>query len=1095
MPVTAVQRSVGEAAGTATDAHAAAFQNAASQAPGAGGGNPAANGGSDSQAQTRSGGVPPGGGSASPGAADVAKRVNPPATLPDTPTLPNPPAAPSGPDPHGGNLAADFESKVQSGDVDAVMRLIHDKPKGFDINATLPGTGGQNALQLVMSQGTQGQTSSDLAEALLQGGIDDTHLDGAGQSAYALAKGKASDSSSAGKDYQALATKVGRDLNTKLDQAVAKGDADAVGRLVTAGADVNAKDDQGRTALFYAYSGVLGQPMVLPGTSTGLGQPGAPNQAGQALIAHGADLTATDNDGKSINDYITATLNTPTSGREPDASWHSDLRKAANDLHDAATQQLRKAVLDDGKDGAAPGHAPVLDQALTEAKAVALVKQAGADGSQGLNGPDSPNRTPSPRDNDMSIAQYAAATGQADLTKAIVSQAGFIGAPALINQQWAGGNTLMHLAAASKQTTLYDWLKQQGGNDTITNGEGKTPAALEQDASKRGLPLLAAASLGGLLNPVAVGAMVAAGVGYAAYKIFQNAHGQADKTTDQNNSDLADALVAGDQQRGLTDVLGGADPKGQFGDGLGYLLYAAGTGQDQVARALVEAVPQGERAGLINAKGVGGLTALNAAAYDSAPGADGAPAQTIYNYLVTQGGDAGIKDAAGLAPKEAKQQAEASQLVARGDPNDAGMALYRPGQHRLRNWLRQQVDRVRRPGTSTGPTGTGPAAPQGSPPETGGGPSAPQGSPPETGGGQPVNPPTTPELPTTPGQPAPSPVPADPQAITGAGWLAGPQNLQANLDRVNQRVRELTGQINDELGTQLSPQQFFPTADIAAGRQPFGVQLGSLTIRALPSTDVGTTESMPVQQQSQYVLQRLADIVNTAQGAGGRSIWHDIVTGQQPVTIVPFKNVYMGRAYNGARVVGGFVGGGGAGSSSTIEFAPDFAFRSQNYRNGSPAPWTLPQNFPPDVALIHEAKHIVQRSDMRATGAFNGQTATIDGVPATWAQIWGPNQGVWRINANGVPVNWVEARATGLGPYADVTRFPDTENAERARRGLPLRTFYSDPRELSQVPTQANPMGVWGAPNAPWNQPGWVPPPLNPSNPDNLSQPPGAAPP
>ena len=1061
MPVTAVQRSVGEAAGTAADARAAtAFQQASAKAASPQGQGAAANGGSDSQAQTRSGGVPPGGGSASPGAADVAKRVNPPATLPDTPTLPNPPAAPSGPDPHGGNLAADFESKVQSGDVDAVMRLIHDKPKGFDINATLPGTGGQNALQLVMSQGTQGQTSSDLAEALLQGGIDDTHLDGAGQSAYALAKGKASDSSSAGKDYQALATKVGRDLNTKLDQAVAKGDADAVGRLVTAGADVNAKDDQGRTALFYAYSGVLGQPMVLPGTSTGLGQPGAPNQAGQALIAHGADLTATDNDGKSINDYITATLNTPTSGREPDASWHSDLRKAANDLHDAATQQLRKAVLDDGKDGAAPGHAPVLDQALTEAKAVALVKQAGADGSQGLNGPDSPNRTPSPRDNDMSIAQYAAATGQADLTKAIVSQAGFIGAPALINQQWAGGNTLMHLAAASKQTTLYDWLKQQGGNDTITNGEGKTPAALEQDASKRGLPLLAAASLGGLLNPVAVGAMVAAGVGYAAYKIFQNAHGQADKTTDQNNSDLADALVAGDQQRGLTDVLGGADPKGQFGDGLGYLLYAAGTGQDQVARALVEAVPQGERAGLINAKGVGGLTALNAAAYDSAPGADGAPAQTIYNYLVTQGGDAGIKDAAGLAPKEAKQQAEASQLVARGDPNDAGMALYRPGQHRLRNWLRQQVDRVRRPGTSTGPTGTGPAAPQGSPPET--------------GGGQPVNPPTTPELPTTPGQPAPSPVPADPQGITGAGWLAGPQNLQANLDRVNERVRELTGQINDELGTQLSPQQFFPTANVAAGRQPFGMSLGALGIGALLT--------MPLQEQSRYVLQRLADIANTAQGAGGRSIWHNLVTGQHTTAIRPPRpgetdnsspNVYAsGQSINLIMVSGNI---------------PDVP---ETYPDGSPALWSLPQNFPPDLVLLHEAKHAIQNLDPLPNGSFEGQTAAIDGVPVTWSMSAG-----WVIYVNGVTVNWIEARTTGLGPYADVTRFPDTENAERARRGLPLRTFYDDPRELSQVPTQANPMGVWGAPNAPWNQPGWVPPPLNPSNPDNLSQPPGAAPP
>ena len=515
MPVAAVQRSVGEAAGTATDAHAAAFQNAASQAPGAGGGNPAANGGSDSQAQTRSGGVPPGGGSASPGAADVAKRVNPPATLPDTPTLPNPPAAPSGPDPHGGNLAADFESKVQSGDVDAVMRLIHDKPKGFDINATLPGTGGQNALQLVMSQGTQGQTSSDLAEALLQGGIDDTHLDGAGQSAYALAKGKASDSSSAGKDYQALATKVGRDLNTKLDQAVAKGDADAVGRLVTAGADVNAKDDQGRTALFYAYSGVLGQPMVLPGTSTGLGQPGAPNQAGQALIAHGADLTATDNDGKSINDYITATLNTPTSGREPDASWHSDLRKAANDLHDAATQQLRKAVLDDGKDGAAPGHAPVLDQALTEAKAVALVKQAGADAGASLSGDSS-------REQNISSFQALVGMGDTNAVHGILANATDAERKSLINDQWSGG-TAMHIAAAAGQNGLYDDLKKAGGDDQAKNAAGKTPSDLHSELQKRVLPLIALGGAAAVVTPAAI----VAGVGVAAYLLYRAWKGES----------------------------------------------------------------------------------------------------------------------------------------------------------------------------------------------------------------------------------------------------------------------------------------------------------------------------------------------------------------------------------------------------------------------------------------------------------------------------------------------------------------------------------------------------------------------------------------
>ena len=75
-----------------------------------------------------------------------------------------------------------------------------------------------------------------------------------------------------------------------------------------------------------------------------------------------------------------------------------------------------------------------------------------------------------------------------------------------------------------------------------------------------------------------------------------------------------------------------------------------------------------------------------------------------------------------------------------------------------------------------------------------------------------------------------------------------------------------------------------------------------------------------------------------------------------------------------------------------------------------------------------------------------------------------------------------------------MTRFPDTENAERARRGLPLRTFYGDPRELYWSPMYSHPVGLWGTPNAPWNRPGWVPPPLNPSNPENRKAP-WAAPP
>ena len=523
MPVTAVQRSVGEAAGTATDAHAAAFQNAASQAPGAGGSNPAANGGSDSQAQTRSGGVPPGGGSASPGAADVAKRVNPPATLPDTPTLPNPPAAPSGPDPHGGNLAADFESKMQSGDVDAVMRLIHDKPKGFDINATLPGTGGQNALQLDIAQGWGGSNTKAMAQALVNGGIDTSHLDGTGKSAYQEAAALAGSSGKNNDNFKDLATYLRHDLNSKLSQditatypidnpsqdnllkagadansplfeAVYARDSKAVATIVAhmrKGADVNALDGWGLSALDQAvqsYSSKNG--------SISLGEPDL--DIIKSLVNDGhADLTAKNQWGQTAYQRLSSFAG---------PQMASSFMERIEFLKEAATDQLKQS-LKLNQDGSAPD----------QRHAVGLVS-AGADGSVGIYGAEDPSQ-------DMSIAQFAVASNQADLARAIVNATPRKDRAALINKAWGDGSTMMHLAAAANQTALYDYLKQQGGDDTIKNDAGKTPDELEGDARKRSLPLLAAASLGGVLSPVGVAVAAAAGVGFAAYALYKAIHG------------------------------------------------------------------------------------------------------------------------------------------------------------------------------------------------------------------------------------------------------------------------------------------------------------------------------------------------------------------------------------------------------------------------------------------------------------------------------------------------------------------------------------------------------------------------------------------
>ena len=102
---------------------------------------------------------------------------------------------------------------------------------------------------------------------------------------------------------------------------------------------------------------------------------------------------------------------------------------------------------------------------------------------------------------------------------------------------------------------------------------------------------------------------------------------------------------------------------------------AAASNQLETLKGLLDAVPQDQRAATINRRQVGGLTLLNAAAYDGN--------ETIYNYLKQQGGNEGVENGQGVTPAEVL--AQFTDIEKAIDP------AVLPGGSLIQAWIGEQV--------------------------------------------------------------------------------------------------------------------------------------------------------------------------------------------------------------------------------------------------------------------------------------------------------------------------------------------------------------------------------------------------------------------
>ena len=114
----------------------------------------------------------------------------------------------------------------------------------------------------------------------------------------------------------------------------------------------------------------------------------------------------------------------------------------------------------------------------------------------------------------------------------------------------------------------------------------------------------------------------------------------ADAVRDKMNGELGRAVFDGDQERAVALLKAGADPKctinadPEKSKGFTLLMFAAANKEPDTVKAMLDAIPEGERKDFINQKDDTGSTALHAAAF----GGDDA----TYKMLVEAGGDEAV---------------------------------------------------------------------------------------------------------------------------------------------------------------------------------------------------------------------------------------------------------------------------------------------------------------------------------------------------------------------------------------------------------------------------------------------------------------------
>jgi hypothetical protein len=128
----------------------------------------------------------------------------------------------------------------------------------------------------------------------------------------------------------------------------------------------------------------------------------------------------------------------------------------------------------------------------------------------------------------------------------------------------------------------------------------------------------------------------------------------ATRLRDAMTGELAQAIRDGNETRSIALLKAGADPRGQFTKGLTFLAAAAANSKSDTVKAILELLPEDERAGFVNEAGLNGNTALHEAAF--------AQDKVAYRYLIEAGGDAEKPNTAGETPGQLM-----NQLVPRGD--------------------------------------------------------------------------------------------------------------------------------------------------------------------------------------------------------------------------------------------------------------------------------------------------------------------------------------------------------------------------------------------------------------------------------------------
>lgn len=251
------------------------------------------------------------------------------------------------------------------------------------------------------------------------------------------------------KKFAAKQGKIFAETNA-LMAAAKSGNADDIGRLLSAGADANAKDESGNTLLVIAAKN-------------------GHKALAERLIAKGADINAKGRNGRTPLDY--AALNGYKEIAELLIAKGADVNARSNDgstpLHGAAAKghmdvaELLVAKRADIKAKDKDGHAPLYFAVYFERKDIAeLLIAKGAD----INA-----KSKISDKGGYILLHVAARNGSLDMTDLLIAKGADVNAVA------EDGQTPLHLAVSNERKNAVGLLLAKGAKVNATDKEGRTP--------------------------------------------------------------------------------------------------------------------------------------------------------------------------------------------------------------------------------------------------------------------------------------------------------------------------------------------------------------------------------------------------------------------------------------------------------------------------------------------------------------------------------------------------------------------------------------------------------------------------------------------